>query len=198
MDATVHQFPPYRKADPHSWARRPRPRAPRHRLLAQIYFFHRPQNHRHPIWFHGAVFFAVRIFPDADDALANRASGHAGSHYRAAAGKSSRPTGGKRHHFARSLQFVRRDARDDHGVSRNRAAGICGVRQLRRAADDRRGGHGVSARQHGELSGVFSWRPGDVRELFHSGRRGASGLDFVFAAGDVASRRTDNYSGSSE
>ena len=93
--------------------------------------------------------------------------------------------------FAGALQFLRRDARDDHGVSRRRAAGVRGVRQLRCAADDWRAGHGVPAHQHGELSGVFSRRPGHAGELLHSGRRGAGGLDLVFAAGhDDSDART--------
>ena len=66
--------------------------------------------------------------------------------------------GGRRNHFAGTLQFLRRDARDDHGVPGDRAAGVRRVRQLRRAADDWRAGHGVSARQHGELPGVFPGR----------------------------------------
>ena len=62
----------------------------------------------------------------------------------------------RRRDFAGPLQFLRRDARHDHGVSRRGAAGVRGVRQLRGAADDWRAGHGVSARQHGELPGVIS------------------------------------------
>jgi hypothetical protein len=78
--------------------------------------------------------------------------------HRAAAGKSPRPARRGRRDFARTLQFLRRDARHDHGVPGDRAAGVRGVRQLRRAADDRRAGHDVSARQHGELSGLFPRR----------------------------------------
>ena len=38
---------------------------------------------------------------------------------------------------------------------------------------------------------------GDAGQLLHSRRRGAGGLDLVFAAGDVDSRRTARRSGSS-
>ena len=65
-------------------------RASRSGLPAQLRFFDRPQNHRHPIRPHGAVLFAVRIFPDAADALADCASGPAGSVHRPVAGKNSR------------------------------------------------------------------------------------------------------------
>ena len=59
-----------------SWPRRPRPsRTSRAGVLEQIHFLHRPQGHRHPIRLHGAVLHAVRIFPDAADALADCASG---------------------------------------------------------------------------------------------------------------------------
>ena len=114
-----------------------------------------------------------------------------------AAGENSRPAGGGRDHFAGTLQFIRGDARDDHGLSGDRAAGVRGLRQLRGADDDWGAGHGVSARQHGELPGIFSGRADHVRELFHSRRRGAGGLDVVFAAGDIRFRPTGNCSGSS-
>ncbi len=95
------------------------------------------------------------------------------------------------------LQFLRRDARDDHGLPGHRAAGLRRVRQLRRAAADRRAGHGVPAREHGELPGLCDRRRDHVRQLLHSRRRGAGGLDFLFAAGDVDSDATARPSGSS-
>ena len=198
MENLVQQFPPFREAEAAhgAWRSRP-PRTSRAGFLAQIHFLHRPQDHRHPIRPHRAVLPAVRILPDDDDALADRASGHAGAADRAAAGKSSRPGRGQGRDFARPLQFLRRDARNHHGVSGHRAAGVRGVRQLRRAADDRRAGHDVSARQHGELSGLFHRRRHHARELFHSGRRGAGGLDFLFAAGDHDSDPRPDCSGSS-
>src|SRR6185437_5667292 len=49
-------------------------------------------------------------------------------------------------------------ARDHHGVSRDCAAGVCGVRELRGAADDWRARYGVPAREHGELSIVCGRR----------------------------------------
>ena len=157
MEKLVQQFPPFREAAAAARARRSRPpRTPRAGFLEQIHFLHRPQGHRHPIRFHRAVLHAVWIFPDDADALADRASGRAGAGDRAAAGKNPRPAGGGRRDFAGPLQFLRRDARHHHGVPRRGAAGVRGVRQLRRAADDRRAGHGVSAHQHGELSTRFS------------------------------------------
>ena len=43
--------------------------------------------------------------------------------------------------------------------------------------------------QHGELPGLFHRRHHHVRQLLHSGRRGAGGLDLLFAAGDFDSHR---------
>jgi hypothetical protein len=113
------------------------------------------------------------------------------------AGKSSRPAGGGRRDFAGTLQFLWRDARHDHGVS--------GVVPLAFAAF----GNYVVPLMIGapdmafprvnmaSYPGVFSRRRGDAGELFHSGRRGAGGLDFLFAAGHDDSHARPGVSGSS-
>ncbi len=150
---------------------------------------------------------AVRIFPDDHDALADRASGpghsaggpaaaRAGGQHGVGGERRVREPGGLCHHPG-ALQFLRCDARNDNGIFGNRAAGVRGVRQLRRAADDWRAGHDVSARQHGELLCVFHRRPCNARELFHSRRCGAGGLDLLFAAGDFDSDARPDCSGSS-
>ena len=103
METIVHEFPPYRE---HEAASRATRRTAHHEdigFLAQIHFFHRPQDHRHPIRLHRAVLHVVRIFPDAADALADCASGHAGAGDRAAAGKNPRPAGGRRRRFRRNF-----------------------------------------------------------------------------------------------
>ena len=103
----------------------------------------------------------------------------------------------KADHFAGPLQFLRRDARHDHGVSGDRAAGVRGVRQLRRAAEI---GAPDMAFPRVNMASYQAYVLGGVdhvRQLLHSRRRGAGGLDFLFAAGDVDPDATARRSGSS-
>ncbi len=96
-----------------------------------------------------------------------------------------------RHHAAGVLQPARRHARHDHGVPGHRAAGGRRVRQLRRAAPDRRARHGVPQAQHGELLGLLHRRRGDVLELLRPGRRRQLRLDVVPATVGNRDHRAD-------
>ena len=59
------------------------------------------------------------------------------------------------------------------------------LRQLRRAAADRRAGHGVSRASTWPATNAYVLGGRDhVRQLLHPGRRGAGRLDLLFAAGD--------------
>ena len=88
----------------------------------------------------------------------------------------------RRHHAPRVLQPARRHARHDHGVPGDRAAGRGRVRQLRRAAPDRRARHGLPEAQHGELLVLLRGRHRDVRQLLRARRRRQLRLDLLSAA----------------
>ncbi len=99
-----------------------------------------------------------------------------------AGGAARRRPHARRHDAARVLQRAGRDARHDHGLPGRRAAGRRRLREFRRAAADRRTGHGVPAPQHDELLGLLRGRHDHAGELLRPGWCGAVGLDVLLAA----------------
>ena len=148
-------------------------------VLAEVHLLGRPQGHRHPVRDHRPSLSPVRLLADDAHAVSAGLSGPADSvHRQLVRGRQ----GAGRHHAARVLQPAGRDARDDHGVPRRRAAGRRRLRQLRHAAADWRARHGVPQAQHDELLGVLPGRRRHAGELLRARRRGAVGLDLVSAA----------------
>src|SRR5712692_8059685 len=110
-------------------------------MVAKIYFLDRSQGDRHPVRIHRAVFSALRFFLDDADAVATGLSwpGFASDwEVPPAYFRGGHDAG--RENDARLLQLVRRDARHDHGLSRDCAIGVRRVWQFCRAAANRRTG----------------------------------------------------------
>ena len=142
-------------------------------------FSRRSQGDRHPVRHHRPPVPALRFLLDDADAVSARLSGQPDPADRQPV--QSRQ-GARRHHAAGVLQPAGRDARDDHGVPRRRAAGGRRLRQFRDAAADRRARHGVPQAQHDELLGVLPRRRRHARQLLPARRRRAIRLDLVSAA----------------
>ena len=147
-------------------------------LHQQVRLLHRPQMDRDPVRVHGPLLPALRLQPDVADAVAARMAGprvqpHESPRREPRPWRSAAPRG---------VQPARRDARDDHGLPRDRAARRRRVRQLPRPADDRRSRHGLPAAQHGELLDVPAGRPGDARQLCGHRWHRAVGVDVVSAS----------------
>ena len=87
------------------------------------------------------------------------------------------------------LQPARRDARHGDGVPRGRAARGGRVRQLPRAAHDRRAGHGVPAAEHDELLAVSDGRTRHARRVLPARRCRGVRLDVLRAARQLRHRR---------
>ena len=114
--------------------RRPRrARRPSAGLCRALAVLDQPQGHRHAV-------------PDLRD--------HRRADRRPDVGRHARPadaSGQRAHHRPSVLQRADHGARPDHGVLRRHAGDVRRVRQLVRAADDRRAGHGLPAHEQCQL-----------------------------------------------
>src|SRR5207244_7555672 len=137
-----------------------------------------------PIRIHWPNFPALRFFPDDADAVATGVSwpGIAGDWQISPAHFWAEHDAG-RENDARLLQLVRRDARHDHGLSRDCATGVRRVWQFRRAAANRRARPGLPESKHGELLGRFCRGHYHADKFLRSRRRGQVRLDVLRAAG---------------
>ena len=147
---------------------------------------------RDAVWHHRHALFGVRLLSDDGDALEHRLSARAAPRvdeldlHR----QLESPLAAGRESHGGNLQHVRRDARHDHGVPRYRAARFRGLRKLRHAPPDRRGGHGFPQAQHGFLLGLSRRRSRHVCLLLHGVRSREIRLDELLAARRFR-RRTD-------
>src|SRR5438874_3910019 len=153
-------------------------------MVAKIYFLHRPQSDRNSIWPVRPVISVPRVLPDDADALAIGLSrpGTAGDRQMAATHFRPGLHAGWEND-ARLLQFVRRDAWHDHDFRRRRAAGLCSVRQFRRAAANRCTRHDISQGQCGEFLGLWSRRRDYVDQFLRAGWNSQERLDVLYAVG---------------
>src|SRR5688572_6067265 len=147
------------------------------RLVPPAPLFHGPQSHRPAVRVHQPVFPAGGLRAGAVDPVA---AGVPGSDPVAA---------------SRALQPARRDARHHHGVSRRRPAGGRRVRELPRAAADRRARHGLPAAEPGELVVLRRRRADHAGQLFRSRGRGDVRLDVLSAARRLRTDRPDVLAG---
>src|SRR3954447_26475726 len=132
---------------------------------------HRPQGHRDPVHLHHVLLLRRRR-PDGDaDA---RGAGSAGLAVR------------RREHVQRPVLGAR--VADDLPVHH---PGVCRHRELRRAADDRRAGHGVPAPERAVVLAAADGRSPDARVVPGTGGRLRDRLDVLRAAVDRHAARPD-------
>src|SRR5206468_6666287 len=152
-------------------------------MVAKVYFLYRPQSNRYPVRIYRPDFPAIRFFPDDADAMATGLSWPGiASDWQISPAHFWAEHDARRENDARLLQLVGRDARHDHGLSRHCATGVCRVWQFRRAAANRRAGHGLPESKHGELLGRFCRGHYHAGQFLRSRRRGQEWLDFLRAA----------------
>src|SRR6266566_2006824 len=84
---------------------------------------------------------------------------------------------------ARLLQLVRRDAWHDYDFRRRRAARLCGVRQFRRAAANRRTRHDIPESERGKFLGLWSRRSDYDDQFLRAGWTSQERLDVLYAVG---------------
>src|SRR6476619_2332489 len=152
-------------------------------MVAKIHFFHRPQSDRNSIWLVRAGVPLLRLLPDDVDAMAAGLSRPGAAGDRQMAAIYLRPGDRRWENDARLLQFVRRDAWHDHDFRRRRAARLCGVRQFRRAAANRRTRHDISQGQCGEFLGLWSRRRDYDDQFLRAGWTSQERLDVLYAVG---------------
>ena len=153
-------------------------------MVAKIYFFHRPQSDRDPVWALRPCLPLLRILPDDDDAVATSVSrpGDAGDRQMAAVHFRGRFDAGRKNDGG-FLQLVRRDARHNHDLSWCCAVGVRRIRKFCRAAANRRARHDVPKSQRGEFLGVRGWRRDHAGQFLRAWRRGQGRLDILYTAG---------------
>src|SRR3954469_5729154 len=152
-------------------------------MVAKIHFLHRPQSYWNPIWPLRPVISVLRILPDDDDALATGLSRPGTAGDRQMAATYLRPGDRRWENDARLLQLVRRDAWHDHDFRRRRAARLCGVRQFRRAAANRRTRHDISQGQCGKFLGLWGRRRDHDDQFLRAGWTSQERLDVLYAVG---------------
>src|SRR6476646_8253693 len=152
-------------------------------MVAKIHFLDRPQSDRNSIWLVWPVISVLRVLPHDDDALATGLSRPGTAGDRQMAATHFRPWHGGWENDTRFLQLVRRDAWHDHDFRRRRAARLCGVRQFRRAAANRRTRHDISQGQCGEFLGLWSRRRDYVDQFLRAGWTSQERLDVLYAVG---------------
>src|SRR6476620_6539129 len=152
-------------------------------MVAKIHFLHRPQSDRNSIWPLRPVISVLRVLPHDDDALATGLSrpGTAGDRQMAAI--YLRPGDRRWENDARLLQLVRCDAWHDHDFRRRRAARLCGVRQFRRAAANRRARHDIPESERGKFLGLWSRRCDYDDQFLRAGWTSQERLDVLYAVG---------------
>src|SRR4029077_2016450 len=149
----------------------------------KIHFLDRPQSDRNSIWLVWPVIFVFWLFPYDDDSLSTGLSrpGTAGDWQMAAT--HFRPGHRGWENDARLLQLVRRDARHDHDFRRRRSARLCGVRQFRRAAANRRTRHDVPESERGKFLGLWSRRRDYDDQFLRAGWTSQERLDVLYGVG---------------
>src|SRR5436305_8550565 len=152
-------------------------------MVAKIHFLHRPQSDWNSIWPLRPVISVLRVLPHDDDALATGLSRPGTAGDRQMAATHFRPWHRRWENDARLLQLVRRDARHDHDFRRRRAARLCGVRQFRRAAANRRTRHDIPESERGEFLGLWSRRRDYDDQFLRAGWTSQERLDVLYAVG---------------
>ena len=170
---------------------KPTTRITRSWVSAQIHLLHRSQGHRRPVRHHRAAVSCSWVLLMMMMRWSIALSRPARPACRAAAGKdcSARTWRARASSSAGSLQFLRRHARDDHGVLRRSCRWPSALSAISsfRCKSARRTWRFPA--QHGQLPVSICGRPDHVDQLLHSRRRGAIGLDLLSAAGDAQFRR---------
>ena len=152
-------------------------------MVAKIHFLHRPQSDRNSIWPVRPVISVLRVLPDDADALATGLSRPGTAGDRQMAATHFRPGHCGWENDARLLQLVRRDAWHDHDFRRRRAARLCGVRQFRRAAANRRTRHDIPESERGKFLGLWSRRRDYDDQFLRAGWTSQERLDVLYAVG---------------
>ena len=129
------------------------------------------------------VISVLRVLPHDADALATGLSRPGTAGDRQMAATHFRPGHCGWENDARLLQLVGRDARHDHDFRRRRAARLCGVRQFRRAAANRRTRHDISQGQRCKFLGVWSRRSDYDDQFLRAGWTSQERLDVLYAVG---------------